>query len=322
MESNSKVESLVEFGLLASLFVILTGLFLGTMYAFDCNLFLSIPVSFGSIFLLYKLLDVLIGLRMETKKNSPHLGKVGLWTFFVLISLPVNLYINHMFNVEIFEKKNIQAAGNQKIACLDELQKQYNTSFSAFLAARRSNLVTDIQRVGTGMLSINQAAQNNKIQTSQIEVIDRSSLITIEAGVDSNIILYEKMKFTRKESQVFGGDYKKFNDSLGIILNSWQRFALNGAMKQLDEKLRLSSDTLGAFLFRHTGKQLSPPGQLCTEASPINQPLTMLQKHLDPSLLMIVFLVNALLLLPYFLAPQKTYPRPARQADDDGVTRR
>jgi hypothetical protein len=321
MASNSKAESLVEFGLLASLFVILTGLFLGTMYAFDCNLFLSIPVSFGSIFLLYKLLDLLIGLRMETKKNSPHLGKVGLWTFFVLISLPVNLYINHMFNVEIFEKNNIQAAGNQKIACLEELHKQYNASFNAFLTAKRSNLITDIQRVGAGNLSIDQAAQNNKIQTAQIDVIDRSSLITIEAGVDSNIILYEKMKFTRKEAQVFGA-FKPFRDSLRGIINGWQRFALNGAMKQLDEKLKLSSDTLGAFLSRYTGKQLTPPGQLCTEASPINQPLTMLQKHLDPSLLMIVFLVNALLLLPYFLAPQKTYHKPARQADDDGVTRR
>jgi hypothetical protein len=321
MTNTSKAESLVEFGLLASLFIILIGLFTGTMYAFDCNLFLSIPISFGSIFLLYKLLDVLIGLRMETKKNSPNIGKIGLWLFFALVSIPVNIFIIHMFNVEIFEKKNIQASGLQKIDCLDQLHKQYNLSFNAFLSAKRSNLVTDIQRLNLGLTSKNVVAKINNIDPQQIDLIDRTSLITIESGVDSNIIVFEKMKFTRKESMVFG-DYQQFSDSLRNILIGWQRFSINNTMDQLNEKLRLSSDTLGAFLFKYAGKKLSPPAQLCTEPSMINQPLAMKQKHLDASFFLIIVLVNGLLLLPYFLSPKKQYRNSFRKMDDDGVTRR
>jgi hypothetical protein len=325
MAQQSKAESLVQTGLLISLFIILIGLFVGTMYAFDCNLFLSLPLSFGTVILLHKVLDILIGLRMDTKKNSPHFGVIGLWSFLGLLAIPVNLYINHMVNVEIMEKTEIQLSGNRKVNCLDQLHQQYNKSYNAWLDTRRSNIVTDIKQSleNPRKFPLNQVAQNNNITVEQIRQIDRQSMITIQAGVDSNIILYDRMKFTRKEAQIFG-NYQNYKDSVDRVFGSWQRFSLNKALASLDEKIKLSSDTLGAFLLRYTKKPLDAADPVCTLPSMINRPIDLLVKHLGPSFFLILLLVNGLLVLPYFLAPKKTYRtnKASQSGADDGVTRR
>ncbi|NBW59531.1 MAG: hypothetical protein EBR41_03055, partial [Crocinitomicaceae bacterium] len=74
MSKTSKIESLIQFTQFVSLFIILVGIFLGSMYIFDANLFLSAIICFGLVVILYYFIDIMIAARMDTKKGGVNFG--------------------------------------------------------------------------------------------------------------------------------------------------------------------------------------------------------------------------------------------------------
>ena len=76
-ESKEKIKILIENAQYVCLFIILVGMFIGTMYAHGASIFIAIPLSFGLIFLMNYIIGILIALRKETRPTAAsfNLGK-------------------------------------------------------------------------------------------------------------------------------------------------------------------------------------------------------------------------------------------------------
>jgi hypothetical protein len=317
MSKTSKIESLIQFTQFVSLFIILVGIFLGSMYIFEANLFLSAIISFGLVAILYYFIDIMIAARMDTKKNGLNLGMKMLWIIFIVTAIPVNLLIMHTFNIEISEKAEIQRIGKAKIETLRKLKVDYRTAYESYLKEKRGSLISDIDMCHAGLLSVPDAARKNNVKEDLINNIDQSSLITITSGVDSSYIKFERMKFLREDTAIFGNTETYLNRKNDII-TGWQRFALNEALSDLDKYLPLTYSKLNQFLESKAGKTLVYNKAEAEMKTNINKPMDLLLLRFGIVHLILLILVNALLLTPYFIAPKKVYKAPKKDGGTIG----
>lgn len=306
MSKTNKIESLIQFTQFVSLFIILAGLFLGSMYIFEANLFLSAIISFGLVAILYFFIDIMIAARMDTKKGGVNLGMKLLWMIFIVTAIPVNLLIIHTFNVEISEKSEIQRIGQTKIETLRKLKRDYTTSYESYLKEKRGQLIADINLINAGLLNADLAAQNRDVTIDFINQIDKSSLITITSGVDSSYIRFERMKFLREDTAIFGNTEAYLNRKNDII-SGWERFSLNEALNDLDKTLPLTYSKLNSFLEAKAHKTLQYNKIEAEMKTNIDKPFDLLLSRFGITHVFLFILVNALLLTPYFISPKKVY---------------
>jgi hypothetical protein len=317
MSKTNKIESLIQFTQFASLFIILVGIFLGSMYIFEANLFLSALISFGLVAILYYFIDIMIAARMDTKKNGLNLGMKVLWIIFIATAIPVNLLIMHTFNIEISEKAEIQRIGKENIETLRKLKVDYQSSYESYLKEKRGQLIADINQSNAGLLSADEVAQKNKVNLEFVNQIDKTSLMTITSGVDSSYIRFERQKFLREDTAIFGNTESYLNRKNEII-SGWQRFALNEALNDLDKYLPLTHAKLNQFLQSKAGKTLQYNKSEAEMKTNINKPLDLLLLRFGIVHLILLILVNALLLTPYFIAPKKVYKAPKKDGGTIG----
>ena len=287
MSKTNKIESLIQFTQFASLFIILVGIFLGSMYIFEANLFLSALISFGLVAILYYFIDIMIAARMDT------------------------------FNIEISEKAEIQRIGKEKIETLRKLKVDYQSSYESYLKEKRGQLIADINQSNAGLLSADEVAQKNKVNIELVNQIDKSSLLTITSGVDSSYIRFERQKFLREDTAIFGNTESYLNRKNEII-SGWQRFALNEALNDLDKYLPLTHAKLNQFLQSKAGKTLQYNKSEAEMKTNINKPMDLLLLRFGIVHLILLILVNALLLTPYFIAPKKVYKAPKKDGGTIG----
>ena len=306
MSKTSKIESLIQFTQFVSLFIILVGIFLGSMYIFEANLFLSAIICFGLVVILYYFIDIMIAARMDTKKGGVNLGMKMLWMIFIITSIPVNLLILHTFNVEVSEKSEIQRIGQTKIEILRKLKRDYTTSYEFYLKEKRGKLIADVNQISAGLLSSDQVAQKNDVTSDLINQIDKSSLLTITAGIDSSFIRFEREKFLREETAIFGNTHA-YLERKNEIISGWERFSLNEAFNDLDKTLPLTYSKLNNFLEAKAKKTLQYNKTEAEMKTNINKPFDLLLSRFGIIHIVLLLMVNALLLAAYFIAPKKLY---------------
>lgn len=306
LDSNKKIGELFEIAQLLSLFIILIGLFFGSMFAFD-NYFITIPVSFGLVILLYKLLEILINKRMERNRASVNLGASALWALFVVCAIPTNILIIHMFNVEFFEKQAIKDVGNNKIACLEDLQRNYTASYNSFLTSKKNNLIADLTLYNAGSLNKDVVISNNKITSEEIDLIDRSTPLNMELSIDSSIINPIRQKFVAKNTSIFGTDFQNYISVQRNNIEQFKHFQQNKTLNDLNLKLEKTRDSILPFLKTETGQAATFSNVCLDENSLITSPMKLFFKQLGFYTLIILLLTNGLLLLPYFLSPKKVF---------------
>jgi hypothetical protein len=322
MSKTSKIQSLIQLSQYISLFVILIGLFLGSMYAFDANLFISIPLSFGLVTLLYYFSDIIIAEKMDRKKAGIKIGVKMLWVLFIIVAIPVNILIVHSLNVELHEKTEIQNVGNQKIELLRQLKTDYTTNYEAYLKKKKSQLTTDVYQFEQGLLTIEQVASRNDVSEELINSLDRTSLIAAENSVETALISYDRKKFLRQDTMIFGNT-NTYLEQKSQVINGWERFAVNNTLNELDEYLPTTYNKLNVFLQTNANSTLTYNKIIAEQKTLIAQPISLLGKHIGISSLLIVFMTNLLLLAPYLLAPSKVYNPNKKQgtkASQGGVT--
>lgn len=306
LDSNKKIGELFEIAQLLSLFIILIGLFFGSMFAFE-SYFISIPVSFGLVIFLYKLLEILINKRMERNRASVNLGASALWALFVVCAIPTNILIIHMFNVEFFEKQAIKDVGNNKIACLEDLQRNYGNTYNSFLSTKKNNLIADLTLYNAGSLKKADVINNNSITSEEIDLIDRSTPLNLEMSVDSSIITPIRQKFILKNTAIFGADFSTYISEQRNNIELFKHFQQNKTLNDLNLKLQKTRDSILPFLQAETGNSITFSNVCLDENSLINSPIRLLAKQLGIFTLIILALTNGLLLLPYFLSPKKVF---------------
>jgi hypothetical protein len=306
MSKTNKIQNLVQLTQYISLFIILIGLFLGSMYAFDSNLFISIPLSFGLVTLLYYFSDFIIAEKMARKKAGFKIGVKMLWLLFIVSAIPVNILILHSLNVELHEKTEIQNIANQKINLLRQLKNDYTASYEGYLKIKKSNITTDVYQYGQGILSIELVAQKNNVSNELINSLDNTSLIAAENAIETALISYDRKKFLRQDTMIFGNT-TIYLEQKSQIINGWERFAINNALNELDEYLPETYNKLNSFLQETAYKTLVYNKSIADQKTLIAQPIPLLLKHLGISSIFILILTNLLLLAPYLLAPSKVY---------------
>jgi len=312
MKKTTKIQSFIQLIQYISLFIILIGLFLGSMYVFDSNLFISIPLSFGLVTLLYFFSDIIIAEKMERKKSGFKIGVKMLWALYIVSAIPVNVFILHSLNVELYEKTEIQNIANQKIKLLRQLKNDYTASYEGYLKVKKSNLTTDVYQFGQGILSVEQVAQKNKVSIELINSLDNTSLIAAENAIETALISYDRKKFLRQDTMIFGNT-TSYLEQKSQIINGWERFAVNNVLNELDEYLPETYNKLNSFLQENAYKTLVYNKSIADQKTLITQPIPLLIKHVGISSFIILILTNLLLLTPYLLAPSKVYkPRGRR----------
>ena len=322
MSKTNKIQNLVQLTQYISLFIILIGLFLGSMYAYDANLFISIPLSFGLVTLLYYFSDFIIAEKMDRKKAGFKIGVKMLWLIFIVSAIPVNILILHSLNVELHEKTEIQNIANQKINLLRQLKTDYTANYEAYLKVKKSELTTDVYQYEQGLLTVEQVASKNNVSEQFINSLDRNSLIAAENSVETALISYDRKKFLRQDTMIFGNT-NTYLEQKSQVINGWERFAVNNTLNDLDKYLPETYNKLNVFLQTNANSTLTYNKTVAEQKTLITQPISLLIKHLGISSLLIVFLTNLLLLTPYFLAPSKEYKPRKKQSSrtsSGGVT--
>lgn len=322
MSKTAKIQSFIQLAQYISLFVILIGLFLGSMYAFDSNLFISIPLSFGLVTLLYYFSDFIIAEKMDRKRAGAKIGVKMLWIIFIIIAIPVNILILHSLNVELYEKTEIQKVANQKIELLRQLKNDYTASYEGYLKVKKTTLATDIYQYEQGIFTIQQVANRNKVSEQLINSLDRTSIVSAENSVETALISYDRKKFLRQDTMIFGNTAAYLAQKSQVI-NGWGRFAVNNTLNELDEYIPTTYNKLNAFLQEFAYKTLTYNKIVAEQKTLISQPISLFVKHIGFSSLIIIFLTNLLLLAPYFLAPRNVYKPRKKQSNktsSGGVT--
>ena len=322
MSKTNKIQNFVQLTQYISLFIILIGLFLGSMYAFDSNLFISIPLSFGLVTLLYYFSDFIIAEKMDRKKSGFKIGVKMLWILFIVVAIPVNILILHSLNVELYEKTEIQNVANQKINLLRQLKADYTANYEAYLKVKKSKLTTDVYQYEQGLLTVEQVASQNNVSQELINSLDRTSLIAAENSIETALISYDRKKFLRQDTMIFGNT-NTYLEQKSQVINGWDRFAVNNTLNELDAYLPTTYNKLNVFLQTNANSTLTFNKTVADQQTLIAQPISLLVKHIGISSLLIVFLTNLLLLAPYLLAPSKAFKPRKKQSSktsSGGVT--
>ncbi len=316
MSNTTKIQSLIQLTQYISLFIILIGLFLGSMYAYDANLFISIPVSFGLVILLYYFIDIMIAAKMDRKRDGVKIGIKMLWALFIVVAIPVNMLILHSLNVEISEKAEIQQAANEKIKALRQLKQEYTSKYETYLRDRKTTLRDDIYQYGEGLLPIGDVASKNKVSHEFIESIDHSSLMAAENAIETALISFERKKFLRQDTVIFGNTNVYLAQKEQII-NGWERFAINNALNDLDKHIPETFTKLNSFLNDNAQKTLTYNKTVAEKTTLINQPVQLILKHLGFTSLIFILITNLLLLTPYLIAPSIGYGNPKKPISEN-----
>jgi len=258
---------------------------------------------------------------MARKKAGFKIGVKMLWLLFIVSAIPVNILILHSLNVELHEKTEIQNIANQKINLLRQLKTDYTASYEGYLKVKKSILTTDLDRLGKD-LTITQVANRNKVSEQFINSLDRTSLVAIDNSIENALISYDRKKFLRQDTMIFGNT-NTYLEQKSQVINGWERFAVNNTLNELDEYLPTTYNKLNVFLQEYAHKTLTYNKIVAEQKTLFAQPISLLIKHIGISSLLIVFLTNLLLLAPYLLAPSKEYKPRKKQSSktsSGGVT--
>ena len=306
-DSKDKIKLLIENAQYVCLFIVLIGLFIGTMYAHGASLFLSIPISFGLIFLMNYVIGILISLRKETRPSSSsfNMGKVPWWGIYILISLPISFYTIHMFNVEFGELENTRSIGSEKIKFISDCKAKSEAIINKHYENQGLALYTDYGKMLSGIITAETIAEKYNISADRV-----TNIIGNNEG--------EKMQDTKKAFDNQKGKLnKRIEPCFDLDINSTGKLAMHNFKQKevidaLDTRLQLMKDSLEIIKADYSTIQLELPASSDIELelnkkSLIDQPLVLLRSNPFSSIVL-VLIINLIILLPLFLSERRKAP--------------
>ena len=334
-QKEKRAQSTVQIAQMVSLLILLVGLFLGSFYWFEGNLFLAIPVAVIVLIAVYYILNHLIGARMERKRSGPQVQAVLLWPLYTVISIMAMFIILHMINVEVYEKKEIQAIGLKKIEGVEKIRKNYEQSYNSYLNSWRAKMDEGINAYNKKQITLSELIEKFEVPPFVGQEILNNGGGNVDQVIDQ-AILQLKAIFHAKDTLIFGDAEQYVNGHLEVI-ESWDRFKLNSTMTSLDTDIDRCYSELAAFLLEKTtrkdlegnvtreGKNLIELGEEYRVSTLIGAPMKLLQKHFGAIHLIFILIIQGLILLPYFMAPKRTFNKRKKKSsevdrkDDDEV---
>ncbi|NDB35293.1 MAG: hypothetical protein EB023_08095, partial [Flavobacteriia bacterium] len=278
-ESKERIKTLIENSQYLCLFIVLVGMFIGTMYAFNASFFISIPLSFGLIFLVNYVLNILITLRKERRPSQVtfNLGSNVWWGAYVVIAIPISFYTVHMFNVEFGELKHTREIGQDKITFITKWQSKVNESIENGFDSKVLATYTDYLNYKSNLLSAQQVANRNGLTENRIINIHGASPSEIKGNI-SDAFKKTKDSLVNATSQCFSHFDTSAADKLGK--HNFEQF---NVIKELDSTI-LSMKELRRFQNTVQGVYIEVPSEIDFQkqveaVSLINRPLALFEKH-------------------------------------------
>jgi hypothetical protein len=250
----------------------------------------------------------MVGAKMGKKRGGFSFGDRMIWVLYAVVSIPVTFIALHAFNVEIQERAAIEQKGLEKVSTLSNLKREYVKTYENYLRLTRSKMNRYIPYYVEGRISEAQLKSYLNVNSAFVSGIDPND---IDASVRSYIGI-EQMKFERADTSLFG-DTQKYIDLQEGKIRNFSRLSINHVLTDLDEKLKESKSVLNDYLVEYAGgKRLTTNIDKAIEPTLIAQPMALFKKQLNPLSFVIILLIQGLMLLPYFMAPSRTYNKPKK----------
>lgn len=306
-ESKEKIKILIENAQYICLFIVLVGMFMGSMYAHGANIFASIPLSFGLIFLMNYIIGILIALRKETRPSAAsfNLGKVPWWGLYILLALPINYYTVHMFNVEFGELENTQKLAIEKKTFISKLDTNTKNKINKFYESQKLALFTDYQKIASGSDNVTAIAARYRLKPERITSIHGNNVDELQADIE-DALKPQKDSLLKRITPCFELD----NDTIDFIEK--HNFKQKLAVDYLDRQLVLIRDTFPRITSSYSTIGLNPPSpaeiqNLINKKSAIESPRALLSSNPVKTLISLL-IINGIILLPVFLSERRKAP--------------
>ena len=306
-ESKEKIKILIENAQYVCLFIILVGMFMGSMYAHGASIFIAIPLSFGLIFLMNYIIGILIALRKETRPSAAsfNLGKVPWWGLYILVALPINYYTVHMFNVEFSELENTRNLATEKQTFINTLKTNTTGKIEKHFESQSLALYTDYLKIASG--TDNATAIAARYGLTKLRVSSIHGQTEEELQADTREALKPQKNSILKRIT----PYVELNqDTIDVI--KAHNFKQKLAVDYLDRHLALIRDSFVDIASSYPTIGLSIPNtseiqKLLDKKSSIDSPSSSLTSN--PILTLIpLLLINSIILLPVFLSERRKAP--------------
>ena len=306
-ESKEKIKILIENAQYVCLFIILVGMFMGSMYAHGASIFISIPLSFGLIFLMNYIIGILISLRKETRPTAAsfNLGKAPWWGLYILVALPINYYTVHMFNVEFSELENTRNLAAEKQTFINTLKTNTTGKIEKHFESQSLALYTDYGKIASGTDNATAIAARYGLPVQRVSSIHGNT--AEELQVDTRDALKPQKDSILKRITPY---FELKEDTINVI--EAHNFKQKLAVDYLDRHLALIRDSFPDIVLSYPTIGLSIPDpseiqKLLDKKSAIDSPSSSLTSN--PVLTLIsLLLINGIILLPVFLSERRKAP--------------
>ena len=298
--------------------------FLGLMYILKGDVMISSLISLVIIVIQYFLIEKFIKSKSEITKNKFSVLSIMLWSMFLILAIPISIFLLHALNVEINAKKEIQAVANTKIADLNNMVKAFNTSVDGDHTRLSIELTTQLtiyaQEKDTARRSALAFLLKSKpyfLSATDLDLLDKSN---VKPTVD-NFIKARLLKFKNIVDSIQTSN-KNFVMRYGGVFDAWSRLHINYAFYELDNLLKKNKQTLvNVYKANMDFKGASFDYSYNVEETNMTNPLELFNKHKPFYLFAVIALFYVLILLPYFIEPVSgTYLTP-KKGNQDGRKR-
>lgn len=273
----------------------------GLMYILKGDIMISLVVSLVLVVIEFFLIEKFIKSKEEITKNRFSTLSVLLWSFYIILAIPLSIFLLHALNVEIYAKPNVQSVANKKIDDLSKMVSAFNTakessyqSFSVALSNELTKYAYDKSSAGKTILT----GLPYKMSDEELSNLNRENIDqTVNSSIDARKMkLAPVMDSVEKRNKNFLKSYKK-------VFDNWAYFQINYAFYELDNLLKKNKDALlngykrnvvfpGAVEFDYSYTQ---------EETNLDKPLALFSAYKPYMLFLAVLFFHFLILLPYFL---------------------
>jgi hypothetical protein len=276
--------------------------FLGLMYTLKGDVLISSLVSLVIIVIEYFLIEKFIKSKSEITKNKFSTLSIVLWSVYIILAIPISIFLLHALNVEINAKSEIQKVANAKINDLTNMSTAYRTTVDKNVTTLSILLDTKLTQYAYGNYKLGSELKSSpyNISENELDLLDRSNVGTL-------VSTFTQAKSIKLLSPVDSIDTKNKNfiARYGGVFDGWSRLHLNYAFYELDNLLVDNYQSLVNFDSQNMG--FVPTRFTYTysvEETNMDKPFELFNKHKPYNLILVVLLFHLLILLPYFIEPE------------------
>jgi len=275
--------------------------FLGLMYILKGDVIISAVVSLVLVVIEFFLIEKFIKSKEEITKNRFSTLSVLLWSIYLILAVPISVFLLHALTVEIYAKPNVQSVANKKIDDLTKMVSAFNTakeaSFQSF-SVDLTNKLTQYAYDKKSVLKDTLKEQPYKMSDEELGNLNKGNIIeTVTFSIDAR-----KMKLVPVVDTVVKTN-QKFLKSYRNVFDKWSYFQINYAFYELDNLLKKNKEALVNGYKKHIVFPMATAFEYTytQEETNLTNPLVLFGIYKPYLLFIAVLFFHLLILLPYLL---------------------